>query len=68
MYITPSDKDDRDAHGWVRFVYGNDGWDVVSDYTTNLEPHMKNADKLADYYGADGPWTPPPTFDKPAIL
>lgn len=23
--------------GWVRFVYGNDGWDVISDYTTNLE-------------------------------
>jgi len=23
--------------GWVRFVYGNDGYDVISDYTTNLE-------------------------------
>lgn len=23
--------------GWVRFVYGNSEWDVVSDYTTNLE-------------------------------
>lgn len=23
--------------GWVRLVYGNDGWDVVNDYTTNLE-------------------------------
>jgi hypothetical protein len=23
--------------GWVYFVYGNDGPDVVSDYTTNLE-------------------------------
>lgn len=23
--------------GWVRFVYGNDGWDVISDYTANLE-------------------------------
>ena len=23
--------------GWVRFVYGNDGWDVISDYTTNLD-------------------------------
>jgi hypothetical protein len=23
--------------GWVYFVYGNDGFDVVSDYTTNLE-------------------------------
>jgi hypothetical protein len=24
--------------GWVRFVYGNDGWDVICDYTVNLEP------------------------------
>lgn len=27
--------------GWVRFVYGNDGADVISDYTTNLEPELK---------------------------
>jgi hypothetical protein len=26
--------------GWVRFVYGNDGWDVICDYTTNLEPYI----------------------------
>ena len=23
--------------GWVRFIYGNDGWDVINDYTVNLE-------------------------------
>lgn len=23
--------------GWLRFVYGNDGFDVLADYTTNLE-------------------------------
>lgn len=27
--------------GWVYLVYGNDGWDVVSDYTINLEEIMK---------------------------
>lgn len=27
--------------GWVRFVYGNDGWDVINDYTTNLEETLK---------------------------
>lgn len=32
-------KDGR-IFGWVRFVYGNDGWDVISDYTTNLEPYI----------------------------
>lgn len=26
--------------GWVRFVYGNDGWDVINDYTVNLEPFI----------------------------
>jgi len=34
--------------GWVFFVYGNDGWDVVNDYTTNLEPIMGRANKIAD--------------------
>jgi hypothetical protein len=23
--------------GWIWFVYGNSGWDVICDYTTNLE-------------------------------
>lgn len=36
--------------GWVRFIYGNDGWDVVNDYTTNLDDVMAGADKLADLY------------------
>jgi len=36
--------------GWVMFVYGNDGWDVVSDYTTNLEDVLKGANNLADRY------------------
>lgn len=26
--------------GWVYFVYGNDGWDVISDYTVNLEKYI----------------------------
>lgn len=25
------------AVGWVHFVYGNDGYDVISDYTVNLD-------------------------------
>lgn len=24
--------------GWIKIVYGNDGVDMISDYTTNLEP------------------------------
>ena len=23
--------------GWVLFIYGEDGWDVINDYTINLE-------------------------------
>ena len=34
--------------GWVRLIYGNDGWDVVNDYTTNLEPLMAGATAEAD--------------------
>lgn len=34
--------------GWVRFVYGNDGWDVISDYTVNLEDALTETNKLAD--------------------
>lgn len=26
--------------GWVRFVYGNDGWDVISDYSANPETEL----------------------------
>lgn len=39
-----------DNDGWVRFVYGNDGPDVVNDYTTNLEEVLKGANALADRY------------------
>lgn len=34
--------------GWVYFVYGNDGPDVICDYTTNLEEHLAGANKLAE--------------------
>jgi hypothetical protein len=39
--------------GWVRFVYGNDGWDVINDYTVNLEPWIGEGtavDKLIEKY------------------
>lgn len=34
--------------GWVRFVYGNDGYDVINDYTTNLENQMQNVNDYAE--------------------
>jgi hypothetical protein len=33
--------------GWVRFVYGNDGYDVISDYTVNLEDALKGVNEFA---------------------
>jgi hypothetical protein len=36
--------------GWVFFVYGNDGWDVISDYSVNMEPLMSEANKISDHY------------------
>lgn len=36
--------------GWVFFVYGNGGWDVICDYSTNLDPIMTEANKLSDHY------------------
>ena len=29
--------------GWVCFIYGNDGWDVIADYTGNLEMVLDGA-------------------------
>jgi len=34
--------------GWVHLVYGNAGWDVISDYTTNLEPQLIPASQYAE--------------------
>lgn len=34
--------------GWVFFVYGNGGWDVIADNTINLEPIMEGVSEYAD--------------------
>jgi hypothetical protein len=36
--------------GWVRLVYGNDGYDVICDYSVNIEAHLTNAQAKADEY------------------
>lgn len=35
--------DDEGTHllGWIFLVYGNGGWDVISDYSTRLEDDVK---------------------------
>jgi len=41
---------DGEHIGWVWFVYGNDGWDVISDYSVSLEHIMAGANKLSEEY------------------
>jgi hypothetical protein len=39
--------------GWIYFVFGNDGWDAISDYTVNLEEELGllvEANKISDKY------------------
>lgn len=36
--------------GWVQFIYGNNGYDVIHDYTTNLKDALKKANELAEKY------------------
>lgn len=36
LFVFKSGKS-KNHFGWVRFIYGNSGWDVTNDYTTNLE-------------------------------
>ncbi len=48
VYRADGPKGRRDWFGWVFFVYGNDGWDVMSDYTVNLEDTLKPVNALAD--------------------
>lgn len=44
---------DRQA-GWVHFIYGNDGYDVIADYTISLEMALSGADALADLIASAG--------------
>lgn len=46
MFYKPDDL--KKCVGWVFLVYGNDGWDAISDYTTNLEDVLVGANKVAD--------------------
>lgn len=49
LYVSKNGK----AFGWVLLVYGNDGWDVISDYTVNLEQYIgegSEAYKISEKY------------------
>ncbi len=47
----PGDMNPRSVgFGWVRFVYGNDGIEVINDYTTTLDAQMAVIYKMIDEY------------------
>jgi subtilisin family serine protease len=48
VYKTDGYKGRRDWFGWVFFVYGNDGYNVINDYTINLEEVLKPVNAFAD--------------------
>jgi hypothetical protein len=50
IYLHASEDEPLIYEGWVYLVYGNDGWDVIADYTTNLQHIMAGADKISDKY------------------
>lgn len=37
--------------GWVYFVFGNDGYDCISDYSTKLEEFLKPVTDVANFWG-----------------
>lgn len=39
---------ERRADHFVRLVFGNDGWDVISDYSPSLEKKMRGALALSE--------------------
>lgn len=48
VYFDDTNPNDTRPNAWVYLVYGNDGYDVISDYTVNLEEHLTAARALAD--------------------
>lgn len=55
IFVQPKDGDTVEegrvvSEGWVFIVLGNDGWDVISDYTENLEDLLKGANALSEKY------------------
>lgn len=57
VYVKDDDKRDPRPQYWIRFVYGNSGWDVISDYSVKLDPYIGEGtvvQKLIDYAEENG--------------
>jgi hypothetical protein len=54
----PVENGQMNSIGYAYFVFGNDGWDVLSDYLTTLDTLgvLDEAQKIADRYGEAPTW------------
>ena len=52
LMVARSDADNGQAYGYVRLIYGNDGWDVIADYSSNLEKYMGEINAYVDEIAA----------------
>lgn len=55
LYVfKPGEADKFNGEGFVHFIYGNTGWDVISDYSVNLatplEPVFEYADEMSEWF------------------
>ncbi len=51
VYKSPLWKAERRKHiGWVYFVYGNEDYEVINDYTVNLESVMVDVNGAIEKY------------------
>lgn len=53
LYVYNNNLDRNKVLGWAYLVYGNDGWDVLSDYTVSLEKLIGDGttvDKISQKY------------------
>lgn len=47
-YLFAYAQDEKKRTGSILFIYGNDGWDVIADYSISLEEALAGANALAD--------------------
>lgn len=40
--------EEKTGQAWVYFIYGNDGYDVINDYSSALEDALKGVNALSD--------------------
>ncbi len=50
--------------GWIRIIFGNSGWDCISDYRTSLDDFLKPINDMAEKFDED----PVTAIEEAAIL